>query len=336
MMPASCWHIPQYMWLRHNPDTTLLSRLLTHARANRYSLIMTPFMKWTFFLLLPLTSVQLAIGAPMVFDQSPSADQMAKMIPNYQQWEDTFLKAAQACGLPPKPEWLRDRLHWYWKDAIMYRLGIEWKSFAGNMLHNKQARQDVNFKNDAEKKAKVKLLKAGVWEYADSPPSTNQGISQCWVKHRAMKTDVSKSMTSVAVETRTMSYEVDQWFQYTWDDASKSWVAYTQAQRQEVQADAEREYEKKVRAKIAELRASSAKGPKKNYVDSTRHAAASYNKLAQQAAAETDLKKKAELEQRLPFEWKGAFGSLCEAYGDGVQAAALEVHLKEFRTIPWN
>jgi hypothetical protein len=278
----------------------------------------------------------IAQAAPMASDQSPSAEEMAKMIPNYDQWEAMFLKAGQQCGLPPKPEWLRDRLRWYWRDAVMHQFVNEWKGTAMRMLQSKQARQDVDFKNDAEKKAKVKLRKGSAWDYASGIPNTNQGINQCWVKHRAMKTDVSKSMTSVAVETRTMSYEVDQWFQYTWDDASRSWVAFTAAQKQQVQADAEREYEKNVRTKIAELKAGAAQGPRKNYVDSTKREAEAYNKLAQQAASESDSKKKTGLEQQLPFAWKSAFGNLCEAYQDGVRAAALEVHLKEFRTIPWN
>ena len=293
-------------------------------------------MKWPIVLILAATTARLT-SAPMFTEPPPpSAEAMAKLIPNYEQWEAMLLKAAQVCGLPSKPEWLRDRLNWYWRDAIMHPLDIEWKSFAGNLLHGKQQRQDVDFKNQAEKKAKVKLLKPSGWEYAEAIPASNQDISQCWVKHRAMKTDVSKSATSVAVETRTMTYEIDQWFQYVWDDKRNGWVAFTPEQKLQGQVEAEREYEKKVRARIAELKSSSAQGQKKSYVDYTKNAAIAYNKLAQQATAETDPKKKEQLEYRLPFEWKSAFGSLLEAYQDGIRAAALEVHLKEFRAIPWN
>jgi hypothetical protein len=292
-------------------------------------------MKWHMIVVYAAAAIRIASGAP-VPEQAPSAEAMAKLIPNYEQWEPMLLKAAQVCGLPPKTEWLRDRLDWYWREAMMHPLEIDWKSFAGNLLHARQQRQDVDFKNQAEKKAKVKLLKANGWEYAEAIPATNQGINQCWVKHRATKTDVTRSATSVAIETRTMTYEVDQWFQYVWDEKRNNWSAFTPEQKEQVQVEAEREYEKKVRARIVELRSAGAQGPRKNYVDSTKNAAVAYNKLTQQAATEPDPKKKEQLEYRLPFEWKSAFGSLLEAYQDSIRAAAMEVHLKGFRSIPWN
>jgi hypothetical protein len=83
------------------------------------------------------------------------------------------------------------------------------------------------------------------------------------------------------------------------------------------------------------LKAASAKGPRKTYLDLATRAATAYNKLAEQAAAETDPKKKEEIEYRLHGDWKSAFGSVLDAYQDALRATALDAHLKEFRTIPW-